>query len=81
MWKTEPVCHKGYLVGLLFREISLKREEQNNRTDNGVLIVIDIYGVDLYAQYNCGALETDQKFIPFCYNFFRSVKQISGLSV
>ena len=33
MRKTETVCHRGYLVGLLFRKISMKREEQNNRTD------------------------------------------------
>ena len=31
MCKSEPVCHTGYMVGLLFREISMKREEQNNR--------------------------------------------------
>ena len=30
MCKSEPVCYRGYLVGLLFRKISMKREEQNN---------------------------------------------------
>ena len=31
MCKIEPLCHRGYLVGLRFREISMKRQEQNNR--------------------------------------------------
>ena len=35
MCKSEPF-HRGYLVGLLFREISMKREEQNNRGDHAV---------------------------------------------
>ena len=30
---NELACHRGYFVGLLYREISLKSEEQNNRTD------------------------------------------------
>ena len=38
MCKSEPVCHRGYLVGLLFREISMKREEQNNRRAYAALI-------------------------------------------
>ena len=36
MCKSEP-GHRGYLVGLLFREISMKREEQNNRHVYAVL--------------------------------------------
>jgi len=37
MCKREIVCHWGCLVGLLFRKISMKREEQNNRRDQVVL--------------------------------------------
>ena len=34
MCKSDTVCH---LVGLLFRKITMKREEQNNRRDHVVL--------------------------------------------
>ena len=34
---SELVPHRRYFVGLLFREISLKREEQSNRADIGAL--------------------------------------------
>ena len=37
MCKSETVCHREYLVGLLFRKISMKREEQNNRRDQVAL--------------------------------------------
>ena len=36
---NESACHRGYFVGLLFREISLKSEEQNNRTDKAFVNV------------------------------------------
>ena len=37
MCKSEPVCHRGYLVRSLFRDISMKREEQNNRHEQAAL--------------------------------------------
>ena len=33
--KRASICHRGYLVDLRFREISIKREEQNKRGDHG----------------------------------------------
>ena len=37
MCKSEPVYHRGYLVRSLFREINMKREEQNNRHEQAAL--------------------------------------------
>ena len=38
MCKRELVCYRGHCVGLLFRGINQKREEQNNRSDHAVLM-------------------------------------------